>query len=171
MYIPPLLLVLRDPSEEGVQRRGESEVVRWLHGHSRTDALQTHKRLWAAAQSLSRLEPDKIPAWTTGNARRVSALVKKLFKTGNSMERKFVLQCPTLGSRSTASRAGPVVKHSQPTQMDSMLYFILFYFMKKKRIWRWGCREAGKDLEGVMGQEKIWSKYNKLSKNKLKHYH
>lgn len=27
MYIPPLLLVLRDPSEEGVQRLGESEVV------------------------------------------------------------------------------------------------------------------------------------------------
>lgn len=78
-----------------VHSLGESEVVGDSEDtassrHSRTDAIQAYRDCEQRAQSLSRLEPDKLPAWTTGNGRKVSALVKKLFKTGNSVEREFV---------------------------------------------------------------------------------
>lgn len=98
-----------------------------------------------SAQSLSRLEPDKIPAWTTGNARRVSALVRKRFKTGNSVEREFVffnvqhwvVDQPHPGQAPWSSTVSP---HKWTPR------FISFYFMREKEY----------EYGGVGRLEKIW---------------
>lgn len=173
VYIPPLLLVLRDLFRRGGAQPGRVRSGGWLRGHRRTDAIQAHRDREQRAQSLSRLEPGKLPAWTTGNGRKVSALVKKLFKTGNSVEREFVFfnvqhwvaDQPHPGQAPWSS----TVNHTNG--LRALFHFTLFN-ERKKEYEDGGVGRLKKIWKELWDRKKIWSKYIKFSKNKLKcHYY
>lgn len=162
VYIPPLLLVLRHLFRRGDAQPGRVRSGGWLRGHRifqtqqdwRNTSLQ---RLWAACTKPVQARARQTPSmdnrkWTQSLSPSQEAIQNWQLRG----EGICFLQCPTLGSRSTTSRAGPMIEHSQPHKWTPCLGV-----GRLRKIWK-----------ELWDRKRIWSKYIKFSKNKLKcHYY
>lgn len=77
--------------------------------------------VWLHTQDQHRFKPDEVPALRQGSRHRLPSLTKKFSVIGACWEKEMgFLQWGITGYTSTHSRAGPMPRKSQPTQMNFM---------------------------------------------------